>query len=82
MVSIAARVFTNGGVYTVDGSNGWYEAVAIDDGEILFVGSNEAIKSYIGERTEVVDLTGKMLMPGFHDAHAHILDGRIVYRAE
>ncbi len=74
-VSIADRVFTNGGVYTVDGNNSWHEAVAIGDGEILFVGSNEAVKSYIGERTEVVDLTGKMLMPGFHDAHAHILDG-------
>lgn len=73
--TIADRVFTNGGVYTVDNDQSWHEAVAISNGEILFVGSNAAVTSYIGERTEVVDLTGKMLMPGFHDAHAHILDG-------
>lgn len=74
-VTIADRAFINGGVYTVDEDQSWHEAVAIRNGEILFVGSNAGVRPYIGEGTELVDLTGKMLMPGFHDAHAHILDG-------
>jgi predicted amidohydrolase YtcJ len=71
----ADRVFINGGVYTVDQQHHWAEAVAISAGEIVFVGSNEEAQAYIGEVTEVTDLTGKMLMPGFHDGHAHILAG-------
>ena len=53
-----------------DEEHSWAEAVAIKDGEIVFVGSNHAANPYIGNNTEVTDLGGKMLMPGFHDAHA------------
>ena len=71
----ADRVFLNGAVYTVDDDRSWAEAVAITDGEIVFVGSNDGINPYIGSNTEVTDLEGKMLMPGFHDAHAHVRYG-------
>jgi len=71
----ADRVFVNGAVYTADESRSWAEAVAIRDGEIVFVGTDVAAKAFTGANTEVVDLNKKMLMPGFHDGHAHIRYG-------
>ena len=70
----AAMVLTNGAVYTVDGDN-WHnepaEAVAIGEGMILFVGSAADAKAYIDEGTEVIDLDGKVVFPGFIDGHCH-----------
>jgi predicted amidohydrolase YtcJ len=74
----ADKVFVKGAVYTVDEKRSWAEAVAITDGEIVFVGSNKDAEAFIGTKTEVTDLTGKMLMPSFHDAHAHIQFGGTV----
>ncbi len=69
----ADLVLTNGVVATLDESNPSAEAVAIKDGIILFVGSNEEAESYIGDLTEVIDLKGKFVMPGFIESHAHFL---------
>lgn len=71
----AERVFVNGAVYTADENRSWAEAVAINGGEILFVGSDDAAAEFIGVNSDVVDLDGKMLMPGFHDGHAHVRYG-------
>jgi len=71
----ADRVFTNGAVYTVDGQRNWAEAVAVDDGRIVYVGDDAGANAWIGESTEVTDLDGQMLLPGFHDSHVHILIG-------
>jgi len=49
----------------------WAEAVAVKDGVVVAVGSNSDISEYIGNTTTVNDLEGKMLLPAFHDAHAH-----------
>ncbi len=69
------RVFINGTVYTVDDDRSWAEAIAIKDGEIVFVGSNDEDQAFVGSNTIVTDLSGKMLMQGFHDAHAHVRYG-------
>jgi predicted amidohydrolase YtcJ len=74
-VTSADRVFVNGAVYTVDADRSWAEAVAINDGHIVFVGSNDDAQAWIGESTDVTDLDGQMLLPGFHDSHTHILIG-------
>ena len=71
----ADSVFTNGAVYTVDADRSWAEAIAINDGHIVFVGSNDDAQAWIGDATEVTDLDGQMLLPGFHDSHTHILIG-------
>jgi predicted amidohydrolase YtcJ len=71
----ADRVLLNGFVYTVDSERSVAEAVALRDGHIVFVGSNEDVESLVGENTEVTDLSGQMLLPGFHDSHTHILIG-------
>jgi predicted amidohydrolase YtcJ len=69
----ADRIFTNGSIYTVDESRSWAEAVAIKDGEIIYVGDAAGVDTYTGSDTEIVDLEGGMLLPGFHDSHIHIL---------
>ena len=71
----ADTVFVNGAVYTADVAHSWAEAVAISDGEIVYVGTSAGADPHIGNETEVFDLKGKMLMPGFHDAHTHVQYG-------
>ncbi|WP_234110050.1 amidohydrolase [Chryseobacterium sp. R2A-55] len=68
---IADHVFTNGKIYTVNDSSPWAEAVAVKANKIIFVGTAQEAKSYIGKTTEVTDLGGKMLMPGFVESHIH-----------
>ncbi|NUN13644.1 MAG: amidohydrolase [Myxococcales bacterium] len=48
-------------------------AVAIGDGKVLAVGSSEDLRVWIGPETEVLDLGGATILPGFHDAHGHVL---------
>jgi predicted amidohydrolase YtcJ len=64
-------ILTNARVYTVEMAPTWAEAVAIKDGKILAVGSAEQVARTQGDHTRVVDLSGRMVMPGFGDAHAH-----------
>lgn len=71
----ADRVFVNGAVYSVDKSRSWSEAVAINAGRIVYVGDDAGAEDWIGEATEVVDLGGQMMLPGFHDSHIHIMIG-------
>jgi len=70
---VASHVFLNGAVWTADTANPWARAVAVAGSEIVFVGDEEGARKYIGEATRQHDLSGKMLLPGFHDAHAHVL---------
>ena len=51
------------------------QAFAVKDGKFLAVGSNEEVQKYKGKKTEVVDLHGKFVMPGFNDAHLHLGEG-------
>ena len=67
----ADLAFVNGDVYTVDASRRWASAVAISKGAIVAVGTEAGIRTAIGTSTEVVDLGGRMLLPGFQDAHVH-----------
>src|SRR5262245_53979423 len=71
----ADRIFVNGIVYTVDAKRTRAEAVAVRAGRVVRVGSNDEIRTYAGDGTEVTDLAGAMLLPGFHDSHIHILIG-------
>ncbi|RZS97298.1 amidohydrolase [Cecembia calidifontis] len=69
----ADQVYLNGIIYTVDDSNPQVEAVAVKDGLILAVGSSEEIQQYIGKQTEVIDLKGKTMTPGFIESHGHLM---------
>lgn len=68
----ADKVFLNGEVITVDRTDRVTEAVAIKGNRIIGVGTDDDIKPFIDEKTEVFDLNGKSLLPGFIDAHMHI----------
>ncbi len=68
-------VLLHGGIYTVDAGRSWAEAAAIRDGRIVMVGDNNSIDVLIGPATEVIDLDGRMAMPGIIDSHIHPLEG-------
>ncbi|HEY8516920.1 MAG TPA: amidohydrolase [Candidatus Binatia bacterium] len=73
--SPASVVFRGGRVYTVDPKRPWAEAVAVRDGAIVAVGSNDEVAERIGPDTKVVELAGRMLLPGFVEGHMHPLVG-------
>ncbi|EMY8531340.1 amidohydrolase [Bacillus paranthracis] len=68
---LADTIFINGNVYTVEAKQPWAEAVAIKNGEIIYVGNTKGAKKYKNKNTKIIDLKGKMLLPGFVDSHLH-----------
>lgn len=70
-------VFKNGSIYTLDSARSWARGLAVKDGLIVFVGSNNGVSDYIGPETRVTDLEGRMLLPGFHDSHVHPVSGGV-----
>jgi predicted amidohydrolase YtcJ len=76
-MSPAELAFVNGAVYTVDAARTRAQAVAVEDGRVMAVGSDETIREHVGPRTEVFDLEGRMLLPGFQDAHVHPVSGGV-----
>ena len=68
----ADMVLVGGKVITVDPADTVAQAVAVKDGLIQAVGSDEAIRALVGEKTKVVDLGGKAVTPGLVDPHNHL----------
>lgn len=60
-------------MYTVDAARSWATAVAVRDGRIVYVGSDSVPDGLVNSDTEVMDLAGRMVLPGFQDAHVHLL---------
>ena len=73
----ADSVYRNGMVYTVDANRSWAQAIAITDGRITYVGSDDDANQHIGSNTTVVDLGGRMILPAFQDIHIHPISGGI-----
>lgn len=67
-------IFYNGTVLTMDAVNSEVEAVAIKGNKIYKVGSNESIISTKTEKTILIDLKGRCLLPGFNDSHMHLIN--------
>ena len=70
-------VYKNGRIYTANVSLPWSQSVAIKGGRFLYVGKNKDIGAFVGPKTRIVDLKGKMAMPGLHDAHQHLLKAQM-----
>lgn len=70
----ADMIYYNGIIFPVIPDDITYEAIAIRNKEIQFVGKLKEAKKLIGKQTQVFDLNGKVLLPGFIDTHAHLLD--------
>lgn len=67
----ADLILTNADIYTVDPDQPTATALAIKDGRILAVGDDATMKAYRSETTEIMDLQGKFVMPGFIEGHGH-----------
>jgi predicted amidohydrolase YtcJ len=70
---MADHVFLNGQVVTVNSHNEVTTALAVRGNRILAVGSNEDISALIEKQTNVIDLAGRSLLPGFIDSHLHFM---------
>lgn len=67
-------VYTNGYIYTVNPDQPTAEALAVRDRVIIAVGGNQEVQAQVSDRARVVDLNGRMLMPGIHDMHTHPME--------
>ena len=68
----ADLVLRNGKIAAVDENFSIHEAVAVKGENFLFVGSNEGADRFVGDDTEVIELDGKLVLPGLIDGHAHM----------
>ena len=90
MTDAADRLFVNGEVRTLvppDGSQGasdeTHEAVAVRGGDVVRLGRSREVRFLEGVDTEVIDLDGRVLLPGFVDAHTHLTTvGRYLVHAD
>ena len=71
----ASLVLLNGKIWTVNDRQPRAEAVACLGSRIVAVGSNGEIRKWIGAGTEAIDMGGKLVLPGFNDAHVHFFSG-------
>ncbi len=71
----ADSIFRNGFLYSVDAKDSVHSALAVREGRIVYVGSDAGVNKYAGKATQIIDLHGRMLMPGLVDGHMHPLQG-------
>ncbi|MEK7266879.1 MAG: amidohydrolase family protein [Pseudomonadota bacterium] len=67
----ADYVLTGGKIYTANGNRAFVEAIAVKGDEIVFAGSADKAAKFAGAETKTVDLQGRLVLPGLHDAHLH-----------
>ncbi|RII34641.1 amidohydrolase [Clostridium chromiireducens] len=68
----AQKIFINGIIYSIDRNHNIYESMAIRDGIIIALGSNEELSCLCSDETQVIDLRFRIVLPGFIDAHCQI----------
>ncbi|MCF6213730.1 MAG: amidohydrolase [Flavobacteriaceae bacterium] len=68
------QVFINAKIYTVNSNQPWAEAMLIENGKIIAIGTNAEVKNKAKKNSEVIDLQNRMVMPGIHDVHMHPLE--------
>jgi len=69
----ADMVIHNGTIYTMSDYNPIAETVIVKDGKIMNVGNQINYRSYIGEKTKILDLNGATMIPGFIEGHGHFM---------
>jgi len=72
---MADLILLNGKIWTVDAARPWAEAVAVRGGRIAAVGTTAEVGRLGGAETQVIDLRGAFVLPGFIDSHVHFLNG-------
>src|SRR5438552_17585713 len=71
----ADLIIVNANIHTMDRSHPAAAAIAIHGNRIIAVGSNDEIKKLAGADTKVIDAKGRLVLPGFNDAHVHFMSG-------
>ncbi len=71
----ADMVLRGGRVFLADGANTVVQAVAVRDGRVVAAGTDAEVAPLVGERTQLVELAGRLVTPGFNDAHIHFASG-------
>lgn len=69
----ATTLYLNGKIHTQDGQRQVAEAMMVSDGQFIYVGNQEGAEALKHPTTRVVDLQGRMVLPGLHDNHIHLL---------
>ena len=69
----ADLIIKGGTIYTMDDRNSVVEAVAVKADTILFAGTLAETKKYQNEKTNLIDLAGATMTPGFIESHGHIM---------
>ncbi|MEM1430310.1 MAG: amidohydrolase [Pseudomonadota bacterium] len=72
---IADTIYEGGPILTMEDAEPRAEALAVQDGRILALGTREEMLALAGDATDVVDLEGRALIPGFVDSHGHVMMG-------
>ncbi len=67
----ANKLYVNGKIFTADKAQEWVEAVAVEGNRFVFAGNRADAEKFCDENTEICDLEGKMMLPGFIDGHCH-----------
>lgn len=75
LADTADKIWVGGPILTMNDASMRAEAVAVKGGKILAVGKKSDVLKTKGDKTEVVDLGGRALLPGFVDAHGHVMMG-------
>jgi predicted amidohydrolase YtcJ len=75
--SPAELILDKTAVYTLDASQPWAEALAIAGGRVVYAGTSAGAQKFRGKSTKIIDLSGKMVLPGFQDSHIHLVTGGI-----
>lgn len=68
-------ILRSGTIHTMDDTASIAEAMVVRDGEIIYVGDDAGTRVYEGPNATILDLSGKAVFPGFHDAHTHLAMG-------
>lgn len=70
-------ILSGGRVWTADAARPWAESVAVRGDRIVFVGPSTGADAFRGPKTEVIPLGGRLVTPGFNDAHLHLVSGAV-----
>ncbi len=73
----ADLVIRNANIITIDPRQPRAQSLAVRDGKFVAVGDNDSVNDLVGQGTQVLDLEGKTVLPGFIDAHIHVLSSGI-----
>ena len=73
----ADLILRHGAIYTMDAARSWVESVAVANGRIIYAGPDVGVNGLAGPSTKILDLGGRMVLPGFHDSHVHLMEGGV-----